>query len=174
MVLFSEHQVCQALNKKTTNIVDHLQLLTLHMKEVYLHTLVEGSLFVHTGGRKFICTHWWKEVYLYTLVEGSLFVQTGGRKFIFTHWWKEVYLYTLVEGSLFVHTGVILLFFLMHLTDGAHMIIRVDKCHTFGMKKVNTLSKQCQPKLYINNDQIPPVKNDESFKYLGRYFDYVK
>ena len=40
------------------------------------------------------------------------------------------------------------------------------------MKKVNTLSKQFQPKLYINNEKIPPVKKDESFKYLGRYFDF--
>ena len=52
------------------------------------------------------------------------------------------------------------------------MIIRVDKCHAFGMKKVNTLSKQFQPKLYINNEQIPPVKKNDSFKYLGRYFDF--
>ena len=49
----------------------------------------------------------------------------------------------------------------------AHMIIRVDKCHAFGMKKVNTLSKQFQPKLYINNEKIPPVKKDESFKGEG-------
>lgn len=52
------------------------------------------------------------------------------------------------------------------------MLIRVDKCHSFGMKKIKSHSKQVQPKLYINNELIPPIKNHESFLYLGRYFDF--
>ena len=52
------------------------------------------------------------------------------------------------------------------------MVIRVDKCHSFGMKKVGSSSRQYKPKLYINNELIPAIDINESFKYLGRYFDY--
>ena len=52
------------------------------------------------------------------------------------------------------------------------MIVRVDKCHSFGLKKFNTVSKQFQPKLFVNNELIPAVKQDESFTSLGRHFDY--
>ena len=52
------------------------------------------------------------------------------------------------------------------------MIIRVDKCHTFNMVKKETLSVQTHPKLFINNKQIPALKSNESFKYLGRYFNF--
>ena len=50
------------------------------------------------------------------------------------------------------------------------MIIRVDKCHSFRIKKSGTNSKQFQPKLLVNNQLIPPVKQDEYFTYL--HFDY--
>ncbi len=52
------------------------------------------------------------------------------------------------------------------------MIIRVDKCSTFGIKKAITKSVQYLPKLLINNRLIPKVNIGESFKYLGRYFDF--
>ena len=52
------------------------------------------------------------------------------------------------------------------------MIIRVDKCITFGEKKSTTKSIQYQPKLFINNQMIPCVDNGDSLKYLGRYFDF--
>ena len=52
------------------------------------------------------------------------------------------------------------------------MIITVDNCHSFGMKKSGTSSKQFQPKLFVNNELIPPVKQDELFTCLGRRFDY--
>ena len=52
------------------------------------------------------------------------------------------------------------------------MIIRVDKCKTFGIKKVITKSTQYLPKLFINNSTIPTVEIGESFKYLGCYFDF--
>ena len=51
-------------------------------------------------------------------------------------------------------------------------MIRVDKCHSFGMKKVGSSSRQYKPKLYINNELIPTIEINESFKYLGRHFDY--
>ena len=53
-----------------------------------------------------------------------------------------------------------------------NMIIRVDKCITFGIKKFSTRSLQYQPKLFINNKPIPSVSNENSFKYLGRHFDF--
>ena len=52
------------------------------------------------------------------------------------------------------------------------MPIRIDKCHSFGMAKVNSASKQVLPKLYLNNILIPPVKVNESFTYLGKHFDF--
>ena len=54
----------------------------------------------------------------------------------------------------------------------ADMIIGVDKCHLFGIKKSGTSSKQFQPKLFVNNELIPPLKQDELFTCLGRHFDY--
>ena len=52
------------------------------------------------------------------------------------------------------------------------MIICVDKCHSFGIKKVDSIAKQIQPKLYLNNEYIKPVKTGETFPYLGPYFDF--
>ena len=40
------------------------------------------------------------------------------------------------------------------------------------MKKAGSSSSQCKPKLYINNELIPAIEINESFKYLGRHFDY--
>ena len=54
----------------------------------------------------------------------------------------------------------------------ANMVIRVDKCTTFGIKKFSSRSLQFQPKLLINSEVVPPVKNGESFKYLGRFFNF--
>ena len=39
------------------------------------------------------------------------------------------------------------------------------------MKK-NTSSTQTQTNLFVNNEAIPPLKDDENFKYLGRYFNF--
>ena len=52
------------------------------------------------------------------------------------------------------------------------MIIRVDKCSTFGIKKATTKSIQFLPKLLINNRLLPKINIGESFQYLGRYFDF--
>ena len=40
------------------------------------------------------------------------------------------------------------------------------------MKKFQTKCTQIKPKLCLNNKLINPVKMDESFVYLGRYFDF--
>ena len=52
------------------------------------------------------------------------------------------------------------------------MIIRVDKCSTFGIRKLCTKSVQYLPKLLINGVLIPFVEMGESFRYLGRFFDF--
>ena len=55
------------------------------------------------------------------------------------------------------------------------MIIRVDKCSTFGIKKSSTSSTQYPPppKLVVNQQLVPPIETGKSFKYLGRYFNYA-
>ena len=52
------------------------------------------------------------------------------------------------------------------------MVIRVDKCATFGIKKFSSRSLQYEPKLFINSELVPRVKSGESFKYLGRFFNF--
>ncbi len=54
----------------------------------------------------------------------------------------------------------------------SNMIIRVDKCSTFGIKKTLTKSVQYLPKLIINNQLIPAINTGEHFQYLGRYFNF--
>ena len=57
-------------------------------------------------------------------------------------------------------------------THWADLVIRVDKCSTFGIKKTSTMSVQYQPYLLVDNEVIPPVKTGESFMYLGKQFNY--
>ena len=52
----------------------------------------------------------------------------------------------------------------------SNMIIRVDKCSTFGIKKAITKSVQYLPKLLINNNLIPTIKIAEAIQYLEHYF----
>ena len=54
----------------------------------------------------------------------------------------------------------------------SHMITKVEKCHSFGMKKCQTKCMQIKTELYLNNKMINTVKIDQSFVYLGRYFDF--
>ena len=54
----------------------------------------------------------------------------------------------------------------------ANMIIRVDKCSTFGIKKHSPKSVQYQPKLFTNHLLVPRTETGESFRYLGRYFNF--
>ena len=52
------------------------------------------------------------------------------------------------------------------------MIIRVDKCLTFGLMKSSTSSTQYLPKRLINLSVVPTVEVGKSFRYLGRYFNF--
>ena len=54
----------------------------------------------------------------------------------------------------------------------ANIIIRVDKCSTFGIKKHSSKSVQYRPKLFINHLLVPRTETGESFRYLGRYFNF--
>ena len=51
-------------------------------------------------------------------------------------------------------------------------MVSVDKCVTFGIKKYSKKSLQFQPKLFCNLQTVPSVKDGESLKYLGRFFDF--
>ena len=55
----------------------------------------------------------------------------------------------------------------------AGLIICVDKCFTFGIKKNGNLSTQFKLYLKENNEVIPPVKLNETFTYLGKTFSYT-
>ena len=50
--------------------------------------------------------------------------------------------------------------------------IRVDKCHTFGIRKSRTSSVQYSAMILVNGERIAPIKNDESFTYLGKQFNF--
>lgn len=53
----------------------------------------------------------------------------------------------------------------------SNLIVRVDKCHSFGMTNKNNSSRQVKPKVFINNHLVHAVEVGESFVYLGRSFD---
>ena len=53
------------------------------------------------------------------------------------------------------------------------LVVRVDKCKTFGIKKMATTCEQFQPYLLINHQQIPAVPDGKSFKYLGKIFNFT-
>ena len=57
-------------------------------------------------------------------------------------------------------------------TEWATMIIRVDECRTFGIRKESSVMAQYSPKLVINGGYIPPVEKNQGFTYLGRFFDF--
>ena len=54
----------------------------------------------------------------------------------------------------------------------SQMIIKVEKCHSFGRKKCQKTCTQIKLKLYLNNKLINSVKIDESFLYLGQNCDF--
>jgi len=54
----------------------------------------------------------------------------------------------------------------------AHMEIRLDKCNSFGMMKQKSLYSQILPNISINSGKIPPTPIGDSFRYLGRIFDF--
>ena len=54
----------------------------------------------------------------------------------------------------------------------SQMVIPVDKCVTFGIEKSATKSIQYLPKLLVNSEVVPCARLGDSFRYLGRYFDF--
>ena len=52
------------------------------------------------------------------------------------------------------------------------MIIRLDKCHKFGIMKKNATSTQTKPKVYVNKEVIPLLKKDEN--YLQKYLNFLE
>ena len=57
-------------------------------------------------------------------------------------------------------------------TTWGDLIIRIDKCHTFGVKKSATSSVQYYPMILVNRQRIPPIEMGESFIYLGKKFNF--
>ena len=53
-------------------------------------------------------------------------------------------------------------------TSWTHPTIRVDKCHTFGMKKSATASIQYLPYIIAQRERISTVELNNSFMYLGK------
>ena len=54
----------------------------------------------------------------------------------------------------------------------ADLPVRINKCHTFRIKKTTTESVRYDPYLIINNERMPPIKKDNSFVYLGKHFNF--
>ncbi len=54
----------------------------------------------------------------------------------------------------------------------ADFLIRIDKCHTFAMKKTHSSSMQFLPYLTLGGKRVPPVAIGESFTYLGKLFSF--
>ena len=52
------------------------------------------------------------------------------------------------------------------------MLIRVDKCYSFGIRKENNRSQQVKPVLFINNLLVKAIDIGQSFVYLGKHFDF--
>ena len=54
----------------------------------------------------------------------------------------------------------------------AQMEIRLDKCNSFAMMKQNSGYCQILPNISINAGKIPRTPIGDSFRYLGRVFDF--
>ena len=52
------------------------------------------------------------------------------------------------------------------------MTIRPDKCQSFALKKFRTLVKPNKPTIYDNNVPASGINENESFHYLGRWFNF--
>jgi hypothetical protein len=52
------------------------------------------------------------------------------------------------------------------------MVLRLDKCCTFGMTKTENVFKQTLPGLFVDGSQVPPVRIDDDFTYLGKLFHF--
>ena len=52
------------------------------------------------------------------------------------------------------------------------LIVHIDKCKTFGIRKSKTSSVQYKPYLKISNTMIPQICINERFTYLGKQFSF--
>jgi hypothetical protein len=52
------------------------------------------------------------------------------------------------------------------------MLIRIDKCSTFGLRKDNSVYGQYFPSVYIDGTQIPHIGMNHDFINLGKYFNF--
>ena len=52
------------------------------------------------------------------------------------------------------------------------MTIRPEKCQSFALKKFRTLVKQYKPTIYVNNVPVSGINENDSFRYLGRWFNF--
>ena len=53
-----------------------------------------------------------------------------------------------------------------------NIIVWLDKCKTFRIKKNGVLSTQFKSYLTVNNELIPPLKMRNDFIYLGNSFSF--
>ena len=56
------------------------------------------------------------------------------------------------------------------LTD---LYIRVNTCHTLGIKKFGSRVIQYQPIIKISDQLVPRIEEGESFMYLGKQFNFL-
>ncbi len=54
----------------------------------------------------------------------------------------------------------------------ADLYIRVNKCHTFGIKKSGSKAVQYKPIVKISGQLVPPIEDGQSFMYLGKQFNF--
>ena len=54
----------------------------------------------------------------------------------------------------------------------ARMLIRIDKCTSFGMRKRNSQFSQYLPLVSVDGRVIPQVAPNHDFTYLGKYFNF--
>ena len=54
----------------------------------------------------------------------------------------------------------------------ADLKVRIDKCHTFGIRKTASRSNQYKPYLQLCREQIPPIDLGGCFVYLGKQFNF--
>ncbi|CAB4043819.1 Hypothetical predicted protein, partial [Paramuricea clavata] len=54
----------------------------------------------------------------------------------------------------------------------ADLHIRVEKCHTFGIKKQSSKAIQYQPVIIISGKRVPPIECEQGFNYLGKQFNF--
>ena len=52
------------------------------------------------------------------------------------------------------------------------MVLRLDKCSSFGLVKRSNVFKQTFPGLFVEGKQVPSVAQGEDFCYLGKLYNF--